>query len=54
MLNGSGEIATNAHVVSNGQGARLRPARAVYVQFADGNQVAARIVGTDPTPTWGC
>ena len=53
VLNGSGEIATNAHVVSNGQGARLRPARAVYVQFADGNQVSARIVGTDPNSDVG-
>jgi S1-C subfamily serine protease len=53
VLNGNGEIATNAHVVSNGQGARLRPARAVYVQFADGNQVSARIVGTDPNSDVG-
>jgi S1-C subfamily serine protease len=53
VLNGKGEIATNAHVVSNGQGARMRPARAVYVQFADGNQVSARIVGTDPNSDVG-
>lgn len=48
VLTGGGEVATNAHVVSNGDGGNLRPARAVYVQFADGNQVSARVVGTDP------
>jgi S1-C subfamily serine protease len=48
VIGADGEIATNAHVVTNGQGARLRRARNVYVQFADGNQVPARIVGADP------
>jgi S1-C subfamily serine protease len=48
VLGGSGEIATNAHVVSQGEGAKLRRAREVYVEFADGNQVRARIVGEDP------
>jgi S1-C subfamily serine protease len=43
-----GEIATNAHVVTDGQGSELRRAGSVYVQFADGNQVQARIVGVDP------
>jgi 2-alkenal reductase len=48
VLNGNGEVATNAHVVTNGAGSRLRKAQSVYVQFADGNQVPATIVGTDP------
>jgi len=48
VLDGDGEIATNAHVVTNGTGTRLRKAQSVYVQFADGNQVPAKIVGTDP------
>jgi S1-C subfamily serine protease len=48
VLDGKGEIATNAHVVSQGQGAKLKRAREVYVEFADGNQVRARIVGEDP------
>jgi 2-alkenal reductase len=48
VLNGKGEIATNAHVVSQGQGARLKRAREVYVEFADGNQVRAKILGEDP------
>jgi S1-C subfamily serine protease len=43
-----GEIATNAHVVTDGEGTDLRRASSVYVQFADGNQVQARIVGVDP------
>ena len=46
VLDGGGFIATNAHVVTNGQG--LSNARQVYVDFADGNRVPARIVGTDP------
>jgi S1-C subfamily serine protease len=46
VLDGEGFIATNAHVVTNGQG--LSRARRVYVDFADGNRVPARIIGTDP------
>jgi S1-C subfamily serine protease len=49
VLNGEGEIATNAHVVTTGQGEALRRASEVYVEFADGNQVEAEIVGHDPT-----
>jgi S1-C subfamily serine protease len=48
VLNGEGEIATNAHVVTQGEGSTLRRAREVYVEFADGNQVEAEIVGADP------
>jgi len=44
----SGEIVTNAHVVSISAGGALHSASAVYVQFADGNEVPAKIVGTDP------
>ena len=46
VLDGDGFIATNAHVVTNGE--RLARAREVFVDFADGNRVAAKIVGTDP------
>jgi S1-C subfamily serine protease len=35
-------------VVTDGEGAAIRKAREVYVAFADGNEVAARIVGFDP------
>ena len=48
VLNGEGEIATNAHVVTAGEGAARRRARQVFVEFADGNQVPAKIVGDDP------
>jgi S1-C subfamily serine protease len=48
VLNGEGEIVTNAHVVTNGRGARTQRAKQVYVQFGDGNRVSARIVGVDP------
>jgi S1-C subfamily serine protease len=48
VLNGEGEIATNAHVVTTGEGDAIRRAREVYVEFADGNQVEAAIVGADP------
>ena len=42
-----GEIATNAHVVTEGEGSAVRAAEEVYVAFADRNQVRARIVGYD-------
>ena len=46
VLDAKGFIATNAHVVTNG--ARLSRAREVFVDFASGDRVPARIVGTDP------
>jgi S1-C subfamily serine protease len=48
VLNGEGEIATNAHVVTSGEGDAIKRAKEVYVAFADGNQVEAKILGTDP------
>jgi S1-C subfamily serine protease len=48
VLTGDGEIATNAHVVTQGEGEGIRRAREVFVEFADGNQVEAEIVGADP------
>src|SRR4051812_6532206 len=48
VLNGEGEIATNAHVVTQGNGQDAQKASEVYVEFADGNRVPARIVGQDP------
>jgi S1-C subfamily serine protease len=48
VLNGDGEIATNAHVVTTGEGNSIKRAREVYVEFADGNTVDAKIVGADP------
>jgi S1-C subfamily serine protease len=48
VLDGDGEIATNAHVVTSGEGEAMRRAREVYVEFADGNTVEAEVVGADP------
>jgi S1-C subfamily serine protease len=47
VISKNGEIATNAHVVTNGQGSSLKRAKSVYVQFGNGNQVPGKIVGTD-------
>ena len=48
VVSRNGEIATNAHVVTTGEGNEIERARQVYVEFADGNQVEAKIVGHDP------
>jgi S1-C subfamily serine protease len=48
VLNDDGEIVTNAHVVTTGEGGALRRASAVYVEFADGNRVGAKVLGHDP------
>jgi S1-C subfamily serine protease len=52
VLNDQGEIATNAHVVTDaeeaGQSGPIQKASQVYVEFGDRNQVPAEIVGFDP------
>jgi S1-C subfamily serine protease len=48
VITDDGEIATNAHVVTIGQGSTIQRAKAVYVQFGDGNEVSAKILGYDP------
>ncbi|WP_372791198.1 S1C family serine protease, partial [Paraconexibacter sp.] len=48
VVSDEGEIATNAHVVTSGEGGDIRRATTVYVRFQDGNQVGAEIVGHDP------
>ena len=48
VLNEDGDIVTNAHVVTTGEGAAIRRASEVYVEFADGNRVAAKVLGHDP------
>jgi 2-alkenal reductase len=53
VISESGEILTNAHVVTDAdtagaQSGPLHEAREIYVQFADRNQVEAEIVGFDP------
>jgi S1-C subfamily serine protease len=52
VVSDDGEIVTNAHVVTNGGrgngGGDLKPAKQVYVEFADRNRVTAEVVGFDP------
>jgi S1-C subfamily serine protease len=46
VLDGEGYVATNAHVV-RGNLPKLTRASTVYVKFADGNRVVAKVVGDD-------
>ena len=48
VVDGNGYIATNAHVVTTDRGDETERAEQVFVEFSDGNRVAARIVGHDP------
>jgi S1-C subfamily serine protease len=50
VVDRSGVILTAAHVIVSTTGAGLltQPARAVYVQFGDGDRVKAEVVGWDP------
>jgi S1-C subfamily serine protease len=48
VISDTGEVATNAHVVTTGEGAAIHKASEVFVRFGDGNQVSGKIVGFDP------
>ena len=48
VVDGDGYIATNAHVVTTERRNGTARADDVYVEFSDGNRVAATIVGDDP------
>ena len=48
VLDTKGRIVTNAHVVTDGEGSDRKEAKAVFVEFPDRNEVAAKIVGFDP------
>jgi S1-C subfamily serine protease len=48
VLNGEGEIVTNAHVVTEESGGDREPAEQVYIEFPERNVVPAEIVGFDP------
>jgi len=48
VLDDKGRIVTNAHVVTDGEGSDRKEAKAVFVEFPDRNEVAAKIVGFDP------
>ncbi len=48
VVDGSGEIVTNAHVVTDESTGERKPADQVYVEFPSRNIVPAEIVGFDP------
>jgi S1-C subfamily serine protease len=48
VVDGGGDVATNAHVVTSGSGGSIKKASQVYVEFPDHNRVQAKIVGDDP------
>jgi S1-C subfamily serine protease len=52
VISDQGEIVTNAHVVTDGdtagKGSPIHEAKEVFIQFADRNQVPAKIIGFDP------
>jgi len=48
VVDDSGEIVTNAHVVTDESGGERKPAEQVYIEFPDRNIVPAKIVGFDP------
>lgn len=48
VLNDDGEIVTNAHVITNGEGENRTAAERVFIEFKDGNIVPAEILGFDP------
>jgi len=48
VISGRGYVLTNSHVITNaGEGARVSAAAHLYVEFADGDRVEAKIVGWD-------
>ena len=47
VVSRAGHLLTNAHVVTTGRGDGLNAARRVYVEFEDGDRIAARVVGWD-------
>jgi S1-C subfamily serine protease len=53
VLDGAGHVITNAHVITERGRNGLRKATEVYVQFPDGNQVRADVVGFDPNADVG-
>jgi S1-C subfamily serine protease len=48
VLDESGEIVTNAHVVTDESSGSRKPAKEVFVEFPDRNVLEAEIVGFDP------
>jgi S1-C subfamily serine protease len=48
VLDDSGKIVTNAHVVTDESTGKRKPAKEVFVEFPDRNVVPAKVLGFDP------
>ncbi|MDQ2701104.1 MAG: trypsin-like peptidase domain-containing protein [Actinomycetota bacterium] len=48
VLGNDGEIVTNAHVITDGEGEDRTAAEQVFIEFYDGNVLPAEIIGFDP------
>jgi 2-alkenal reductase len=48
VISSKGYVLTNSHVITNaGEGATVRPAAHLFLEFADGDRVEAKVVGWD-------
>ena len=48
VLSEEGEIVTNAHVITDGEGEARSPAKEVFIEFRNGEVIPAEVVGFDP------
>lgn len=48
VLSEDGEVVTNAHVITNGEGEARTAAEQVFVEFRDGEVIPAEVIGFDP------
>ena len=48
VLDENGYVATNAHVVTDGDPPDAKRAKQVYVELSDGSRVPAKVIGDDP------
>jgi S1-C subfamily serine protease len=48
VLSEDGEIVTNAHVITDGEGEARTPAEEVFVEFRNGEVIPAEVIGFDP------
>ena len=48
VISPKGYVLTNSHVITNaGEGAKVKPAEHLFVEFSDGDRVEAKVVGWD-------
>jgi len=48
VISDSGEVVTNAHVVTDGEGSARKLADEIYIEFTSGDVVPADVIGFDP------